>query len=126
MNVDLPIRHGVSDVSEPMHVLRHHLRRQPIGPSYEQAIQAPHDSSQTSCQIPEGKYVPGTYVQATWGNKPDNGKSTSGYLSMMAGGPLSSQTALQSVTAQSTMEAELISVALASKEVVISPTWKTV
>ena len=45
---------------------------------------------------------------------------------MMAGGPLSSQTALQSVTAQSTMEAELISVALASKEVVISPTWKTV
>ena len=37
---------------------------------------------------------------------------------MMAEGPLSFKTALQRVTAQSTMEAELISVALASKEAV--------
>ena len=36
----------------------------------------------------------------------------------MAGGPLSFKTALQSVTAQSTMETELISMALVSKEVV--------
>ena len=37
---------------------------------------------------------------------------------MMAGGPLSFKTALQKVTAQSTMEAALISMALASKEAV--------
>ena len=37
---------------------------------------------------------------------------------MMDEGPLSFKTALQRVTAQSTMEAELISVALASKEAV--------
>ena len=58
------------------------------------------------------------FCDASWENNPDNGKSTSGYLFMMAGGPLSLKTALQSVTAQSTMEAELISIALASKEAV--------
>ena len=49
---------------------------------------------------------------------PDNGKSTSGYLFMMVGGPLSFKTALQSVTAQSAMEAELVWMTLASKEAV--------
>ena len=58
------------------------------------------------------------FCDASWGNNPDNRKSTSGYLLMMAGGPLSFKTALQSVTAQSSMEAELISMALASKEAV--------
>ena len=52
------------------------------------------------------------------GNNPDNGKSTSGYLFMLAGGTLSFKTALQNVTAQSTLEAQPISVAHASKEVV--------
>ena len=55
---------------------------------------------------------------ASWGNNPDNGKPTSGYLFMMAGGPRSFKTVLQSVTAQSTMEAELTSMALVSKEAV--------
>ena len=55
---------------------------------------------------------------ASCGNNLDNGKSTSGYLFMIAGGPLSFTTALQSVTTQSTMEAELISMALASKEAI--------
>ena len=48
---------------------------------------------------------------ASWGNNPDNGKSTPGYLFMLAGGLLSFKTALQNVTAQSTLEAELISMA---------------
>ena len=58
------------------------------------------------------------YCDANWGNNPDYGKSTSGYLLMLAGGPLSFKTALQNVTAQSTLEAELISMAHASKEAV--------
>ena len=49
------------------------------------------------------------------GNNPVNDKSTSGYLFMLAGGPLSFKTALQNVTAQSTLEAELISMEHASK-----------
>ena len=55
---------------------------------------------------------------AIWGNNPDNGKSNSGYLFMMARGPMRFKTALQTVTAQSTLEAQLILVAHASKEAV--------
>ena len=58
------------------------------------------------------------YCDASWGNNPDNGKSTSGYLFILAGGPLSFKTALQNVTGQSTLEAEPISMAHASKEAV--------
>ena len=45
------------------------------------------------------------YCDASWGNNLGNGKSTSGYLFMLAGGPLSFKTALQNVAAQSTLEA---------------------
>ena len=58
------------------------------------------------------------YCDASWGNNPDNGKSSSGYLFMLAGRPLSFKIALQNVTAQSTLEVELISMAHASKEAV--------
>ena len=56
------------------------------------------------------------YCDVSWGSNPDNGKSTSGYLFMLAGGPPSFKTALQNVTAQSTLEAALISMAHESKE----------
>ena len=60
------------------------------------------------------------YCGASWETKknPDNGKSTSSYLFMLAGGPLSSKTALLNVTTQSALEAQLISIAHASKEAV--------
>ena len=45
-----------------MHALRHYRRRQSVGLSHEQAIQAPYDSSQAPSSTPEGKYVPGAYV----------------------------------------------------------------
>lgn len=51
------------------------------------------------------------YCDASWGNNSGNGKSTSGYLFTLARGPLSFKTAIQSVTAQSTLEAEFISMA---------------
>ena len=54
----------------------------------------------------------------SWGKNIDDGNSISGYLLIMAGGLLSFTTALQSVTALSTMGAELIAMALARKKVV--------
>ena len=66
-----------------------------------------------------GRFKLTGFCDASWTNKPDNGKSTSEeYPFMMAGGPLSFKTTLQSVTTQSTLEAELISMALASEEAV--------
>ena len=47
------------------------------------------------------------YCDASCGNNPDNGKSTSGYLFITARGPLSFEIALHNVTAQSTVEAPI-------------------
>lgn len=43
----LPGHHGVSDVLEAMHSLRHHLRRQPTSPSHAQTVQTAHDRSKS-------------------------------------------------------------------------------
>ena len=48
---------------------------------------------------------------ANWGGNPDNGKSTSSYIVILAKGPISFKLGLQSLTAQSIMEAELVSAA---------------
>ena len=50
--------------------------------------------------------------------RPDNGKSTSSYLTMLANAPLSFKSGLQGPTAMSTMEAELVASALAMKKAV--------
>ena len=112
-----------------MHALRYHLRRQLTCPSHEQTIQTAHGGSKASSPLPQWRYEPGNHVQdrvfrndgvlrCELGNNPDNGKSTSGYLFMLAGGPLSFKTAIQNVTAWSTLEAELISMEHASMEAV--------
>ena len=56
------------------------------------------------------------YSDETWGNSSDNGKSTSSYIVMLANGPNTFKVGLQSLTAQSTMEAELVAAALTTKE----------
>ena len=58
------------------------------------------------------------YCDVSWANNLDNGKSTSAFSFMLAGRSLSFKTALQNVTAQSILEAQLISMAHASKEAV--------
>ena len=55
---------------------------------------------------------------ANWGNNPDNGKSTSTHIVMLADGPIIFKVDLQRLTAQSTMEAELMVAALTVKEAV--------
>ena len=58
------------------------------------------------------------FSDTNWGNNPDNGKSTSCYVIMMSRGPVSFKTGIQSLTAISTIEAELVPAALAMKEAV--------
>ena len=53
---------------------------------------------------------------ANWGNNPDNRKSTSSYIAFLSDGPVSFKVGLQGLTAQSTMEAELVAAALIMKE----------
>ena len=57
-----------------------------------------------------------TFSDANWGNNPDNGKSTSSYIAFLLDGPVSFKVELQGLTAQSTMEAELVAAALTMKE----------
>ena len=49
-------------------------------------------------------------------NNPDNGKSTSCFLSMLCDAPIGFKSGLQGLTVMSTMEAELVASALAMKE----------
>ena len=56
------------------------------------------------------------FFDANWGNNPDNGKSTSSYIAFYSNGPVSFKVGLQGLTAQSTMEAELVAAALTMKE----------
>ena len=62
-----------------------------------------------------GGYKITTYTDANWGGNPDNDKSTSAYIVMLANGPISFIVGLQSLTAQLTMEAELVAAATAMK-----------
>ena len=55
-----------------------------------------------------------------YGNNPDNGWSTPSYIVMLADAPISLKVGLQGLTAQSTMEAELVAAALIMKEVAFS------
>ena len=59
------------------------------------------------------------FSDANWGNNPDNGKSMSSYVVSLANAPVSFKVGLQGLTAQSTMEAELVDAALAMKEVLL-------
>lgn len=58
-----------------------------------------------------------TFSDANWGNNPDNGKSTSSYIVMLANGPIGcNKVGLQDLTTQPIMEAELMVAALTIKE----------
>ena len=66
----------------------------------------------------QGGFRLSAYSDVNWGNNPDNGKSTSSYIMMMCNGPVSIKVGMQGLTAQSTMEAELVAGALATREAV--------
>ena len=56
------------------------------------------------------------FSDANWGDNPDNAKSTSSYIIMLADGRISFKVGPQGLTAQSTMEVELVAAALTMEE----------
>ena len=72
-----------------------------------------------------GGFKLSAFSDANWGNNPDNGKSTSAYLVMLSKAPISFKSGIQSLTAMSTMEAELVASALAMKESVFCSNMMT-
>ena len=72
-----------------------------------------------------GGFKLSAFSDANWVNNPDNGKSTSAYLVMLSKAPISFKSGVQSLTAMSTMEAELVASALTMKEAVLCPNVMT-
>jgi len=58
-----------------------------------------------------------TYTDAAHGDCIDSGRSTGGYVTMMAGGAIGWGSKLQSIVALSTTEAEFVSAVEAGKEI---------
>ena len=62
-----------------------------------------------------GGFKLAVYSDANWDNIPDDGKLKSLYIVMLASGLISFKVGLQSLTAQSTIESELVTAALTMK-----------
>lgn len=67
-----------------------------------------------------------SFSGANLGNNPNNGNSTSSYLTMMYNGPVSVKVGTQGLAAQPTMEAELVAAALAMGELGFEETFMCV
>ncbi|CAM9353948.1 unnamed protein product, partial [Ascophyllum nodosum] len=72
--------------------------------------------SRTSASARSSGFKLTTYTDTNWGGNPDKGKSTSSYIGILTNGPLSFKVNLQSLTAQSAMEAELMTAAIVMKK----------
>ena len=74
----------------------------------------------------QGGFKLTAFSDSNWGNNPDNGKSTSCYIIiMLPRAPVSFKSGVQSLTAMSTMEAELVASALAMKHAVFCSNMMT-
>eukprot|EP00752_Nemacystus_decipiens_P015081 g13435.t1 len=100
------------------------LARPMAKPSKKHMVAAKHTlrylagTTDFSITYKRGGFKLAAFSDSNWANNPDNGKSTSSYLTMLCNAPLSFKSGLQGPTAMSTMEAELVASALAMKEVV--------
>ena len=65
-----------------------------------------------------GRFKLTALSDTNWGINPDNGKSTSSYVMMMCIGPVSFKVGNKGLTAQSMIEVELATAALAMKEAI--------
>ena len=75
-------------------------------------------STDFSITYKQGGFRVAACSDANCGNNPDNGRSTSSYIVMLANAQIGFKVGLQGLTAQSTMEADLVAAALAMKEAV--------
>ena len=126
----LPGNYWSRDVPRTSHPLRHPLRGQPVGEGYVQAHEGPHGGAQESLvrdsigstdfsiTYKQGSFRLSAFSDANWGSNPNNGRSTSSYIVMLANAPISFKVGLQRLTTQSTVEAVLVSAALIIKEAV--------
>ena len=57
-----------------------------------------------------------TFANASFTNDPDKRRSTSGYIFLLSGAPISWASSLQSLTALSTVESELVAITLCMKD----------
>ena len=73
-------------------------------------------STDFSITYHEGDFKLTAFYDANWGPNSDNGKSTSSYIVILSNGPTSFEVDIQGLTAQSTMEVELVAAALTMKE----------
>ena len=75
-------------------------------------------STDFSITYKQGGFRLAAFPDANWGNNSDNDRSTSSYILILVNAPISFKVRLQGLTAQSTIEAELVAAALAMKEAV--------
>ncbi len=66
----------------------------------------------------KGQFAMHGYTDASFAANPDNRKSTTGYLFLLGGAPISFGSKTQSLTAQSTVETELMAISYGAKEAV--------
>ena len=65
------------------------------------------------------------FTDSSFGANPDNGRSTTGYLFFLAGGPISYGAKTQTLTAQSTVEAEIQALSYSAREAVYISNFMT-
>ena len=73
----------------------------------------------------QGDFQLKAFSDSNWGSNPDNGKSTSCYIMMLSTAPVGFKSGVQSLTAVSTMEAELVASALGMKKAVFCSNMMT-
>ena len=73
-------------------------------------------SADFSITYEQGGFRLAAFSGANWGNNPDSGRSTSSYAVILANASISFDVGLQRLTAQATMDAELVVVALTIKK----------
>ena len=81
-------------------------------------LRYPAGTTNFSFTYKKGGFKLPTFSDSNWANTPDNGRSSSSYVTMLANAPMSIRSGLQGTTAMSTMEMELVASALAMKEAV--------
>ena len=79
------------------------------------------ESTDFSITYKQGSFQVAAFSDTNWGNSPDNdSRSASSYIVTLANAPIIFKVGLQGLTAQSTMEVELVAAALTIKEAVFS------
>ena len=107
------------------------ISRAMLNPSKMHMVAAKHilrylaGSTDFSIVYNKGGFKLTAFSDSNWADYSDNGESTSCYMMMLARAPIRFNAGLQTRTAMSTMEAELVVSALAMKEAVFSMNMPT-